>query len=255
MICPRQNDFFKLRGFSGNIQLLNCHEWSLIPVLEPGGKLSVVDFLTGRILMTPRKFVDPSKEEKGTEEYRLGAECTSNPQLLTLLRDRLNYYLVVASVLPQGQNEPEQPNVRILPTVPSGGNIYAFDRQTGVFRWKAPTLPRPREAEQAKKPRVHTMHLLLERFDDLPVLVLGVAKVHQQQPLQPQLAGQPGSQNEVKYSSATVVIDKITGKWRYSETHNDRTRPFVDGIHGDPRTGEIEIVSGNRAVLMRRLLD
>jgi outer membrane protein assembly factor BamB/tetratricopeptide (TPR) repeat protein len=243
------------KRFSSDIQLLNTHERGLVGVLKPGGKLSVLDFLTGRVLMTPRKFVDPDKHEKGSEEYRLDAECTTNPQLVTLMRDRLNYYLVVASVLPQGQNEPEQPNIRNLSTVPSGGNIYAFDRQTGVFRWKAPTLPRLREEEQAKKPRVHTMHLLLERFDDLPVLVLGVAKVRQQQPLQPQQAGQPGSQNEIKYSSATVVIDKITGNWRYNEIHNDRTRPFVDGIHGDPRAGEIEIVSGNRAVLIRRLLD
>src|SRR5262249_2766792 len=79
------------KSFSGDIQLLNHSEPDLIPILEPGGKLNVLDFLTGRVLMTPRKYVDSDKLDKGTAEYRLDGDCTTNPQLITLLRDRLNY--------------------------------------------------------------------------------------------------------------------------------------------------------------------
>ncbi len=56
----------------------------------------------------------------------------------------------------------------------------------------------------------------------------------------------------VKFTSAVVAIDKATGKLVYDEVFPEGKRPFFHAIHGDPRTGEFEVISADRTLRFSR---
>src|SRR5262249_12555771 len=140
-----------------------------------------------------------------------------------LLHDHVNYYLVVTpQPAPENQNEQIEPNVMHgLLAVPAGGKIYAFDRTTGKLNWDAATLSHPdlrapaKPGSQAPEPPIRNIQLLLERFDESPVIILTIARQRQNRvayELKIVPPNPPANANDNKVSAVTVAIDKVTGK-------------------------------------------
>jgi outer membrane protein assembly factor BamB len=230
----------------------NRWEWavstisSLVAVLENGERIVILDAATGKPVMTAK--VNPKDFE--------------NNSGITLLQDRLHYYIVVApSAVPQNQNEQFEPNVTHgLETVPAGGKIYAFDRNTGKLKWDVATLTHPSLREPVKpgtkspdRP-IRNLNLVLERFEESPLLILTTARQRpnqQQPPAQPAPGGMrnvPPAAAENKTTAVTVAIDKVSGKLIHAMIHFDSTRPHFHAVQGDPRGGSIDFVSADRTI-------
>jgi outer membrane protein assembly factor BamB len=189
--------------FPAHALVLDSPAPELLAVVAPDGAVTLVDL----------------KERRTVQQLRVEHKHLEKVQKGTLLRDRTQVYLAF-----QGPNDGAAdmldgpyPNVQGLPTVPVNGMLYAFDRQTGELRWHS---------------RVPAQTIVLERFDDLPVLLF-TAQV--MRPM-PQQGGMP----------ALVLrsIDKHTGKVRYNREYAN----IADSFHTlrvDAHTGTIDLIGGN----------
>jgi outer membrane protein assembly factor BamB/tetratricopeptide (TPR) repeat protein len=175
----------------------------LLAVVAPDGAVTVVD------LKERREVLKLNVEPKHLEKVQKG----------TLLRDRTQIYLAF-----QGPNDGAantvgdfNPNVVNLPVVPVNGMLYAFDRATGELRWHS---------------RVAAQMIVLERFEDLPVLLF-TAQVMRTLP--------PGLNLPVMTLRS---IDKHTGKVRFNREYTN----VMDGFHTlrvDARTGAIDLIGSS----------
>jgi outer membrane protein assembly factor BamB/tetratricopeptide (TPR) repeat protein len=214
---------------------------SLIGVLEAGQSVLILDPADGKELL----------------RAKLNAKDFQNAQYIWLLQDATHFYVVVAAKPnAQAQNEPFVANVTHGVHAIACGMIYAFNRTTGKVDWITPTV-----TKKLRDKHFTSLHLMLEPFDDLPVLLLTTARTVPQngQPRQVPggivLDGPAPAQNpnQGKFTSAVVAIDKATGKLVYDEVFSkEEKRPFFHAIHGDPRTGEFEVISAERTLRFSR---
>jgi hypothetical protein len=179
----------------------------------------------------------------------VNAKDFQKAQQITLLHDHVHFYVIVAAPpTRQNRNEPYVSNVAHgVYTIPAGGTIYAFDRTTGKTKWIQPTL-----TSKLREKHFGNLQLVLERFDDLPIFLLTTARQRQQPAaIDFDKLGKPEAKG-VKFSSAVVAIDKASGKLLFDEVYDEGPRPFFHAIHGDPRGGVFEVISGDRTLRFSR---
>jgi outer membrane protein assembly factor BamB/tetratricopeptide (TPR) repeat protein len=181
--------------------VLDAQAPELLGVVAPDGAITLVD------LKERRELAKLTVERKHLEKVQRG----------TLLRDRTQYYVAF-----QGNNEAAPntidgpyPNVLGLQTVPVNGMLYAFDRKTGELRWHS---------------RVPAQMIVLDRFDELPVLLF-TAQVMKSIP--PQGLNMP--------VMLLRSIDKHTGKVRYNREYPNMNDNFHT-LRVDVRTGAIDLI-------------
>jgi hypothetical protein len=100
------------------------------------------------------------------------------------------------------------------------GKIFAFDRQTGKEKWETMEVP--------------SQMLVLEEFQDLPVLLL-TSRYNK-------VAGVGGNRWMVN-SNALAVIDKRTGKLKTDAHDLPNGQQQFHTFHADLRQGKIELTS------------
>jgi hypothetical protein len=226
---------------------------SLIGVIEKGEQISILDAATGKLILNAK--VHPKDFENAAE--------------VTLLQDRMHFYVIVApgrALRPQnGGDEQFEPNLMHgLESVPSGGKIYAFDRDTGKLKWDVATLTHPnlraplKPGTKSPDRPIRALDLVLERFDDSPVLILTTARLPQNQgqnriqfapgALPPGVKIAPTAPVENKSVAVTVAIDKVSGKLIHATIHPESARPHFHALHGDARSGSIDFVSADRTI-------
>jgi outer membrane protein assembly factor BamB len=120
--------------------LLRAEDPNLVGVVEPDGKLTVVDLHLAREVFHAQVLAADIEKVNGG----------------LLLQDKKQYYAILNR--PSEQKPDIQgplANVMMLRTAPVNGTVYAFDRQTGKYNWYLP---------------VPNQMILLERFGELPML-------------------------------------------------------------------------------------
>jgi outer membrane protein assembly factor BamB len=175
----------------------------LLAVVAPDGTVTVVNL----------------KDRREVQKLNVEPRHLEKVQRGTLLRDRTQVYLAFQGPNDGALNTVDGPNPNVvgLPTVPVNGMLYAFDRQTGELRWHS---------------RVPPQTIVLECFDDLPVLLF-TAQVIRSFP--------PGLNMAVMTLRS---IDKHTGKVRFNREYTN----VVDSFHTlrvDVRTGTIDLIGSS----------
>jgi hypothetical protein len=144
----------------------------------------------------------------------------------TLLRDAANYYIALVG--------PNDPKSRILDTgvvnaigdlrfVPINGMFYVFDREAG-------------EVKTAN--RVMNQQLLLNRFEELPVVLFTSVLVRETGPM--------GSGQQTAFLSVRSM-DKQTGK-RLVNVEQANSGEWFHTLWVDPRNGLVDLISGTYRV-------
>jgi hypothetical protein len=199
----------------GGSALIRSEDPGLIGALEPTGRFRVYDLATRKV-----RFEGELAEEDLTRPgvYRPVSkhiELIPKLQDAHLFLDHERYYL--------GLNPAPDPKFHTSPNVSGlraervGGPLYAFDRQTNKPLWFADDIG--------------GQHLVLERFDELPLLLFA----SQFNRFNPQ-------NNTLEESGAWVTaIDRRTGRMAY----NNRKLPANNGpfisVSADPQSGVIEL--------------
>jgi outer membrane protein assembly factor BamB len=184
--------------------------------LEPNGQLTVVDLATGKEVL--RTVLDPRHVEKA--------------QGVTLLQDRDNYYVAI--------NGPLDPNIQnwgggIMPNLmpnfgyrmaPVNGEVYAFDRRTEKYKWRA---------------HIPNQMLILNEVGDLPVLLF---------------TSRYTTNNGGRFTQdvAVRVLAKQNGKLVYDEKLDPNSQQF-HALNVDPEAGVIELVAWNLKVRLEGVKD
>jgi hypothetical protein len=204
------------KEFAANATPLRSEEQNLAGILEPDGKLTVVDLTAQKqVLLTA---LDPKHIEK--------------VQGVTLLADRDRFYVAING--PVDQNIMNwgggiMPN--LLPNygyrmVPVNGEVYAFDRRTEKLKWRA---------------RVENQMLVLSRFTEVPVLLF---------------TSRYTTNNGGRFMQEVGVkaMRKSNGKLVYDEKLNQNTQQF-HALKVDPEAGVIELTSWNLRVRIEAVKD
>jgi outer membrane protein assembly factor BamB len=156
--------------------LLQSEEPELVGVVEPEGEVTVADLRGAKEVFHAR--VRPADMEK------------VNAGLL--LQDSKQYYVILNR---PSEKKPDvdgpYSNVVVMRTAHVNGAVHAFHRQTGELNWYK---------------RVANQIVLLERFEDLPMVVF-TGRFNR-------LVNPGGYATQV---AATASIDKRTGKWLLPE--------------------------------------
>lgn len=140
-----------------------------------------------------------------------------------LFQDRWHYYLLLNRELRarDAVAGPPAPNaVSGLRTLPAHGALYAFHRGTGSLHWSN---------------EVQTQHLLLEGFEDSPLLLFSA--VLQRVPRTPGAAPPP--------VFTVTSIDKHTGKAVWQSKDYEKITSPVHMVQINPATGTIDMISRN----------
>jgi outer membrane protein assembly factor BamB/tetratricopeptide (TPR) repeat protein len=194
------------RAFPPKSIVLDSRSPELVVVASPDGTITLTDLKTRREVQ--RLKVDALHLDKVTSG--------------TLLQDRTQYYVALLGPNSPNNNIVDGPNPNFmggLNAVPVNGMLYAFDRATGEMRWNTNLL---------------CQTILIERFEDLPVILCSAASVRKTN--NPNL-GDVGV-------TATRSIDKHTGKLRYNREMVNMGTPFHT-LHVDYRTGAIDLIGAN----------
>ena len=177
----------------------------LAATVTPKGAVSVFELLTGKEVK--KLAINPRHMESVTKA--------------TLLRDTANYYVALVG--------PNDPKSRVLDTgtvnsmgdlrfIPINGMFYVFDRETG-------------EVKTAN--RVMNQMLLLNRFEELPVVLFTTMQVREVGPM--------GSGQQFAFISA-LSMDKQTGK-RLMHMEQQNNGEWFHTLWVDPRNGLIDLIS------------
>jgi len=166
------------RSFGKHARPLHSDEPEITGVVEPGGdgRVTVLNTRDGRELLAAK--VDmPADPDKIQSIY--------------LLRDADQFYVVfyLTPNVPANVQMMPQSNVQWLRSKPVNGKIYAFDRQTGKFRWNVD---------------IKNQWMILTEFEELPVMLL--TSSYSKQPF-----GGVGVRGQSRWCLITS-IDKHTGK-------------------------------------------
>ncbi|HEY7309492.1 MAG TPA: PQQ-binding-like beta-propeller repeat protein [Gemmataceae bacterium] len=190
---------------------------SLTAVVEPDGKVHVID-------LAARKEVMAGQMDKDDLAKHL-----RNVQIVHLLADRDNFY--IACQAPVEMNNNNRMGGGILSsvmthlgmrTLPVNGYIYAFPRDSkGDFEWFA---------------EVKNQFLLLEQFQDLPLIVLAARhQVMQNRPGQPWAQQVSVTSIEKRRGNTVFFDDKLNG----NTTGNFFT------VRVDARASTVELLAPN----------
>jgi outer membrane protein assembly factor BamB len=190
--------------------LLDSTVPDLAATVTPKGEVIVFELLTGRELK--KLAIKPAHLESVTKA--------------TLLRDAANYYIALVG--------PNDPKSRVLDTglvnslgdmrfVPINGMFYVFDRETGEVRTAN---------------RVMNQMLLLNRFEELPVVLFTTMQVRE--------AGPMGSGQQFSYLCVRSM-DKQTGK-RLFNLELQNNGEWFHTLWVDPRNGIVDLISGSYRV-------
>jgi outer membrane protein assembly factor BamB len=205
---PTGKDVWTKDCSAGSV-VVHCEDPHLAAVLEPDGNFTAVD------LRSAREVLRASIEGKDLDKL----------QGVSLVADANLYYLLM-----NGQREANAapwagPWSNFMPgtgyrSLAVNGKIYAFDRQTGKVKWETMEVP--------------SQMLVLEEFQDLPVLLL-TSRFNK-------VAGVGGNRWMVN-SNALAVIDKRTGKLKVDAKDLPNGQQQFHTFHADLRQGKIDLTS------------
>jgi outer membrane protein assembly factor BamB/tetratricopeptide (TPR) repeat protein len=189
---------------------------SLTAVIEPDGKVHVIDLKARKEIMTGQ-MAEP-------------AEHLRNVQTIHLLADSKNFYLACEAPLQANNanrfaNATVQSNVMTqlgMRTIPVNGRLYAFERDTGEIAWH----------QLAKN-----QYLLLDQFQDLPIVLL----TSRQQRMENMV---PGRGQQFVFSAGVMSIEKRSGRMLWAEDNLGHASNFF-AVRSDTRAGTIEFLSAN----------
>ena len=193
--------------------VVHSEEPDLTGVVEPDGKVHVVDLRTRKEVMT------------GTMENP--SETLRNVQVIHLLADRQKFYFACQGAMEVNNvnrfgvglasNVMTQLGMR---TVPVNGRLYAFERASGDVGWH--TL-------------VKNQFLVLDQFADLPVVLLTARHQELRQ----------GVGQKWVFVASAMSIEKRTGRVLVDDDNlnlpNNSTNFF--GVSIDARSGTIDFLS------------
>ena len=191
---------------------------SLTAVVEPDGKVHVLD-------LKARKEIMSGQMSEPAEHLR-------NVQTIHLLADAKNFYLACQAPMDANNNINRfgngvgsvQSNVMTqlgMRTIPVNGRLYAFERDSGEVAWHA---------------LVRNQFLLLDQFEDLPIVLLTARQQNMQNVA-------PGRQ-QWGFSVAVVGIEKRSGKSLVPEEDMKGTSNFF-AVRNDTRTSTVDFLSPN----------
>jgi outer membrane protein assembly factor BamB/tetratricopeptide (TPR) repeat protein len=195
----------------------------LTGIVEPNGKVHVIDLRARKEVMSGEIY-DPSERLK-------------NVQAFHLLSDRNYYYFASQMAAPNGGIPMAALNVMVhlgMRTVPLNGYLHAFDRKSGNLVWDYSSREMPQ-------------YILLEQFDDLPLVFLTARSLDGNAAVQAGVPGMivrgrvmPGNMApEVKILS----IHKGTGKVVCNEKLSARSATPFFGVRVDLRANTVELLS------------
>ncbi|MFO0849098.1 MAG: PQQ-binding-like beta-propeller repeat protein [Gemmataceae bacterium] len=198
------------REFPARSLVLTSRVPGVTGCLTVDGGLEVLDAATGAVLA--RGAVDPDR----ADEHLRTADGGFAVSRAVLLADADRFYLLLnrpagqVEVFGGGRGIMPGPSSSFIRTEPVSGPVYAFDRATGRRLWYTDSL-------------LVRHNLVLDRFDDLPVLV-GAGDVRDER------------------SKATVfrvvVLDKASGRVKYLGAHAPNV-PLA-AVVADPKTRAVE---------------
>ncbi|HTU19544.1 MAG TPA: PQQ-binding-like beta-propeller repeat protein [Gemmataceae bacterium] len=179
---------------------------TLAGVVEPSGKVHVIDLKARKEVMTG-EIQEPGEHLKGVQRF-------------TLLADRDNFYFAPQ---PAEQNGAVQMPNNVMTqwgmrSVPVHGVIQSFARASGELRWYYPVKDTP-------------MYLLLDRFEDLPIIFLTVRTQQM-----------PGMAMVKNPGVKVMTIQKRDSRLLFNETLPWNT-PLFFGIRVDPRARTVELLN------------
>jgi hypothetical protein len=203
----RGQDLWQQHFAPGSVALKSEDPY-LAGAVEPDGKVTVVDLRTQQPVLRAtmeRKHIDKVPE-------------------IHLVPDASRFFLLCNA-------PPDAANVQITPPtanahaglrgLPVNGWVYAFDRATGSLLWFN---------------QVGLQSLLLERFEELPVLLF--AGSHTRVDLN-------NERNGATQICDTLSIDRHTGKRLYEKRQANEFGPF-HSVRYDARTGTVDLVAADR---------
>jgi len=201
--------------------ILQSADPELFGVVEATGKLTVVNLKTRKTVLTSDR-VTPADIERMVS--------------LHLLSDGSDYFLVcngpLAGPVAQFGNPPQPPLMlnQGMRALSANGQVYSFNGETGKIRWKY---------------RAENQMLVLDRFDEMPVLLLASRYTGQQK----------GPPNQPRQILAVETVNKLNGKLIYRKTSDqtdegNKNQPLPEGntfhsLNLNPAEGKFEFVGFN----------
>jgi tetratricopeptide (TPR) repeat protein len=183
---------------------------SFTGIVEPDGKVHVIDLRARKEVMTG-EISEPAEHWKGVQRF-------------TLLADRRNFYLAPQGTEQNAAVQMGQPPSNVwtqlgMRTVPVNGWLNAFDRGSGEHTWWV---------------KVENQYLILDQFQDLPLLFLTARTL-------PKVAGGMPVQVRGSLPATLTSIQKSGGRVVFNETLPTNGTNFF-GIRVDPRARTVELL-------------
>jgi outer membrane protein assembly factor BamB/tetratricopeptide (TPR) repeat protein len=203
------------KKFAPRSIVLHSEDPRLAGVVEPNGKVVVFDLHTQKEVLATAAGYDFTNEKTGMDPSHL-----TNLQGITLLSDGKQLYLACngqpdVNMAPFGGLQPNVHPGLGMRSVPINGRLYAYDLQTGVFKWQY---------------LVPNQMIVLDHFREMPV-VLFTSRYTKVQNL--------GGLGRVAQVASVMSLDKRTGKWLYENKDLPNAQPF-HALKVDARAGRIE---------------
>jgi outer membrane protein assembly factor BamB len=200
------------KNFKANAVVLKTEEPDLTGLIEPDGKVTVVDMRTRKDVL--RAAIDPSHIKKARS--------------ISMLQDNLNIYVAINGPPDPnfGGNGPwstMQPYTGIR-TLPVNGYFYALDRRTGKVRWNS---------------EVSSQMLVLEHFREMPMIMFS----SRYQKWNNNAGGRFFSQGESFKS-----IDKRTGKLLLDQEDVNNNQQLFHAMNMNLKAGRIDLISYGRTI-------
>jgi hypothetical protein len=194
---------------------------SLAGVVEPDGKVHVIDLRTRKEVMVGRM------EMKDVPEH------LRNVQTIHLLHDRQHFYFACQAEMDlNNYNRRDDAGLQanVMPQlgirgVPVNGLLYAFERGSGDIAWFI---------------LAKNQFLILDQFQDLPVVFL-TARAH----------GFRNALQEGEWIKATAIIaEKRSGKFIFEDNDLKMKEPFY-AVRFHPQTGAVDFVGPTLKIAVR----
>jgi len=189
----------------------------LTGIVEPNGKVHVIDLRARKEVMSG-EMNDPTERLKNVQSFHL-------------LSDR-NYYYFASQTAPQnGGAAMAMPDVMThlgMRAVPVSGFLHAFERKSGNLMWDSPV----------KTPQF----LILEQFEDLPLLFLASRTVNNPNAAMGRVIMRGGMANMNAMEVKVTSLHKSTGKAVFDERLSDNSAIFF-GVRVDLRANTVELLS------------
>jgi outer membrane protein assembly factor BamB len=181
-----------------------------VGIVNADGSLRIYHSFTGRVIL---QSTDP--------DARIQPEHLEKVQEIGLLKDRSYFYLIL--------NRPTENGVYSYPMVGNGmkslrvhGALYCYNQESGAFEWF--------------REDISHQFLILEEFEDLPILLLG-SMTHRA--------------NGSMQTTRTEAVEKRTGRLIF-----EKSMPVGGGqfyaMRTDPRAGKIELIRHDLVVRFQR---